>query len=571
LIISVLFVCLISLTVHAGYDAGVSAYRKGDFAAAIREFKPLAYQGRAAAQFYVGLMYYNGQGMKQDHTQAAVWFRKAAGRGHTQAQRYLGIMYLYGQGVAQDYGQAADWYRTSAEQGDAVALSHPWVDGRGYANLAAAVAAMTDTEATFIVSTPQSLGANLTIPSNITLVILEEGLVTVAAGATLLVSGEIRAGNRQVFAGAGPVAFGGGTVVYPEWFGAKGDGITDDRSAIQKTVNSLTLGGTIRFYPKTYLVTSYTSGTSHFVLISRSNIHFDGNQAVLRSTGTAGSVLFDINSCNGIAFDALTIRGNFERAGSVVSKYSIGAFMVRSSLSSSKQLSFTNMTVLDCFYLLICSKDLAKENRAYRISQIVVENVHCKNGYYGINFQNNGDNTRIRDFSTSAYIRSYFVYGVTGHDVVYTSNGGDVFSDCLIKTYNRDTSDLRVTAIILNNTSTYSPIAFESEHDPTAQPVPCRIYNIDLTLDEIGHKYGGQPAIRFAYHRDTAGVAKESATSATNIFDNIRIRGRILTNISVAVKQGVPGALDLSQLTFADVVNNQAPYLNGFYRKSRSK
>ena len=35
-------------------------------------------QGYAKAQFNLGLMYYNGQGVRQDYTQAVQWYRKAA-------------------------------------------------------------------------------------------------------------------------------------------------------------------------------------------------------------------------------------------------------------------------------------------------------------------------------------------------------------------------------------------------------------------------------------------------------------------------------------------------------------
>lgn len=41
---------------------------------------------------------------------------------------------------------------------------------------------------------------------------------------------------------------------YAEWFGAKGDGVTDDTSAIQKAINSINNKGTLRLLNKTYAV-----------------------------------------------------------------------------------------------------------------------------------------------------------------------------------------------------------------------------------------------------------------------------------------------------------------------------
>src|SRR5712691_8471260 len=47
--------------------------------------------------------------------------RQEAEQGHAEAQFNLGLMYIDGQGVPQDYTQAAQWLRKAAEQGDATA------------------------------------------------------------------------------------------------------------------------------------------------------------------------------------------------------------------------------------------------------------------------------------------------------------------------------------------------------------------------------------------------------------------------------------------------------------------
>ncbi len=41
----------------ADFDKGVDAYKSGDFATALREWRPLAEQGHADAQYSLGLMY----------------------------------------------------------------------------------------------------------------------------------------------------------------------------------------------------------------------------------------------------------------------------------------------------------------------------------------------------------------------------------------------------------------------------------------------------------------------------------------------------------------------------------
>ncbi len=103
----------------SGFDEGMAAYRRGDYAAALSEFRPLAEQGDAKAQNSLGFMYDNGLGVARDHTKAARWYRKAAEQGYAKAQFGLGAMYYNGRGLAQNYATAARWYRKAAEQGDA--------------------------------------------------------------------------------------------------------------------------------------------------------------------------------------------------------------------------------------------------------------------------------------------------------------------------------------------------------------------------------------------------------------------------------------------------------------------
>jgi uncharacterized protein len=91
------------------------------YAAAIRELKPLAEQGKATAQFKLGLMYYRGQSLPQDYAEALKWFRLAARQGDVYAQFNTGFMYEKGQGVPQDYTEAARWYRLAAGQRNASA------------------------------------------------------------------------------------------------------------------------------------------------------------------------------------------------------------------------------------------------------------------------------------------------------------------------------------------------------------------------------------------------------------------------------------------------------------------
>ncbi len=92
----------------------MATYQRVDYATAIRELRPLAEQGYTIAQFQLGNMYSNGQGVPQDYAEAVKWYRKAAEQGYARAQSNLGFMYANGQGVPQDYAEAHMWFNLAA-------------------------------------------------------------------------------------------------------------------------------------------------------------------------------------------------------------------------------------------------------------------------------------------------------------------------------------------------------------------------------------------------------------------------------------------------------------------------
>jgi len=111
-----------SMTAHAAdLSAGYKAYRRGDYAAALRIFRQLADQGDAEAQLNFGVMYDKGLGVTEDYAAALKWYRKAANQGYAPAQTSLGFMYSIGQGVTLDLVQAHMWYNLSAAKGNKIA------------------------------------------------------------------------------------------------------------------------------------------------------------------------------------------------------------------------------------------------------------------------------------------------------------------------------------------------------------------------------------------------------------------------------------------------------------------
>lgn len=77
--------------------------------------------GNAQAQFRLGVMFGNGDGVGLDYEQAREWFEKAAAQGHENALITLAWMYANGTGVGVDEDRARELYLEAARHGSAKA------------------------------------------------------------------------------------------------------------------------------------------------------------------------------------------------------------------------------------------------------------------------------------------------------------------------------------------------------------------------------------------------------------------------------------------------------------------
>jgi TPR repeat protein len=80
----------------ADYQKGLTAARSGDYATALREWKPFAEQGVADAQSNLGAMYADGQGVIQDYVRAHMWFNIAASSGHENITENVSVRRMGG-------------------------------------------------------------------------------------------------------------------------------------------------------------------------------------------------------------------------------------------------------------------------------------------------------------------------------------------------------------------------------------------------------------------------------------------------------------------------------------------
>lgn len=110
-----LLLVLFASSAFCGVEEGEKAYKRNDYATAFKEFKR---DDSPRSRYWQGIMYHNGEGVKEDTKEAFRLTLSAAQEGDSQAQNNLGAMYYAGTGTSRDPKQAAYWWKKAAQKGD---------------------------------------------------------------------------------------------------------------------------------------------------------------------------------------------------------------------------------------------------------------------------------------------------------------------------------------------------------------------------------------------------------------------------------------------------------------------
>ena len=98
--------------------AGIEAWQKADYSAAVAIWRPLAEKGDADAQFNLGQAYRLGRGVPINLAAAQSWFERAADKGHIDAQTTLGLL-LFQNG---NHIGGLRWLKAASDQGEPRAM-----------------------------------------------------------------------------------------------------------------------------------------------------------------------------------------------------------------------------------------------------------------------------------------------------------------------------------------------------------------------------------------------------------------------------------------------------------------
>lgn len=105
------------------------------------------------------------------------------------------------------------------------------------------------------------ISSNLTVPSDMTLDVAPGATLSINAGVTLTIGGGLDAAPQPLFSGSGSVVFSGGhrvAALYPQWWGAKGDGTTNDTTAMNAALTAANAAGgsLVRLTQGTFLIST---------------------------------------------------------------------------------------------------------------------------------------------------------------------------------------------------------------------------------------------------------------------------------------------------------------------------
>jgi len=94
------------------------AYLNGEYKKAFTLYEVLIKNGIVESNYYLGNMYYLGEGVEKDYNKALELFKIASNKGIMEATNNLGLMYVNGHGVKKDYKKAFELFNIAADNSE---------------------------------------------------------------------------------------------------------------------------------------------------------------------------------------------------------------------------------------------------------------------------------------------------------------------------------------------------------------------------------------------------------------------------------------------------------------------
>lgn len=125
---------LAASTCFANVGAGLRAHDRRDFSAAFREWSADAARGDRKAQYHLGLLYRDGEGVSRDLSKSFDLIGRSARQGYAPAQAEFGRFLRKGLAGPADPVQARQWLQRGADQGQSLSMNElglMYLNGQG--------------------------------------------------------------------------------------------------------------------------------------------------------------------------------------------------------------------------------------------------------------------------------------------------------------------------------------------------------------------------------------------------------------------------------------------------------
>lgn len=222
------------------------------------------------------------------------------------------------------------------------------------------------------------------------------------------------------------------------WFGAAGDGSTNDTTALQAAVGALTDGSSLYFPPGEYYLgardQSGSDASKQLILDGLTDITLHSDNAVISVQTTAqvggyAPILFHLKDNKRITFSG-TWHIKDRKTWSTYTSYGQGSTNVPVGWSGfsglfpfsinerCEDLSFCNMLFSNTFYgISVAWEEALPSTETNRSRRISVQSLSADDVTYPLLAAENGDNLTCLDLKTLNCVRPYFVYGARDHKI----------------------------------------------------------------------------------------------------------------------------------------------------------
>ena len=116
--ITILLLMISEVAMAGPLEEPDSAFNRGDFGLARNGYSELANQGDRIAQFKLGVLYDEGNGVDKNSREAIRWYCVSSAQGFPEAAYNLGRLYQDGRGIPQSFERARQWYLIAAGRGE---------------------------------------------------------------------------------------------------------------------------------------------------------------------------------------------------------------------------------------------------------------------------------------------------------------------------------------------------------------------------------------------------------------------------------------------------------------------